>query len=407
MAVFFLYTGLSALLKLRTLALSRSRRDYKDLTDNAKEISLHLEQKNKELLEKQDYEIQVATLNERNRIAREIHDSVGHLLSRSILQLGALKAVHRQEPELNAQLDTLKSTLSQAMDHFNLQIAEGEIFGLLGPNGSGKTTAINCMLSLLKYDRGAIKLFGRPMGPDAYDLKREIGVVMQNVAVFYELTVYENINYFCSLYLDDKRQRQRLVEEAIEFVGLEDYRRFLPKRLSGGLLRRLNIACGIAHKPKLIFLDEPTVAVDPQSRNSILEGIQKLNREGATVVYTSHYMEEVEQICTRIMIMDKGKAVAVGTKEELKAMIGAGEKVTAEIYRLDQENLAEIRRLAGVRGVSYEEGLLTVRFKSGGHNLITLLDYLKQREIPFGRIYSEPPTLNDVFLEITGKQLRD
>ena len=133
-------------------------------------------------------------------------------------------------------------------------------------------------------------------------------------------------------------------------MGLEDYRRFLPKRLSGGLLRRLNIACGIAHKPKLIFLDEPTVAVDPQSRNSILEGIQKLNREGATVVYTSHYMEEVEQICTRIMIMDKGKAVAVGTKEELKAMIGAGEKVTAEIYRLDQENLAEIRRLAGVRG---------------------------------------------------------
>ena len=160
-----------------------------------------------------------------------------------------------------------------ALDHFNLQIAEGEIFGLLGPNGSGKTTAINCMLSLLKYDRGAIKLFGRPMGPDAYDLNREIGVVMQNVAVFYELTVYENINYFCSLYLDDKRQRQRLVEEAIEFVGLEDYRRFLPKRLSGGLLRRLNIACGIAHKPKLIFLDEPTVAVDPQSRNSILEGI--------------------------------------------------------------------------------------------------------------------------------------
>lgn len=294
-----------------------------------------------------------------------------------------------------------------ALDHFDLQIAQGEIFGLLGPNGSGKTTAINCMLSLLKYDRGAIKLFGKPMGPDAYGLKRDIGVVMQNVAVFYELTVYENISYFCSLYIDDKRQRQKLVEEAIEFVGLEDYRKFLPKRLSGGLLRRLNIACGIAHKPKLIFLDEPTVAVDPQSRNSILEGIQKLNREGATVVYTSHYMEEVEQICTRIMIMDKGKAVAVGTKEELKAMIGAGEKVTAEIFRLDQEAQAEIGRLPGVRGVDYEDTLLTVRFKSGGHNLINLLDYLKKREIPFGRVYSEPPTLNDVFLEITGKQLRD
>lgn len=294
-----------------------------------------------------------------------------------------------------------------ALDHFDLQIAEGEIFGLLGPNGSGKTTAINCMLSLLKYDRGTIKLFGKPMSPDAYDLKRDIGVVMQNVAVFYELTVYENINYFCSLYIDDKSRRKELVEEAIAFVGLEDYRKFLPKRLSGGLLRRLNIACGIVHKPKLIFLDEPTVAVDPQSRNNILEGIQKLNREGATVVYTSHYMEEVEQICTRIMIMDKGKAVAVGTKEELKAMIGAGEKVTAEIYHLDQEAQAEIGRLPGVRGVNYEDTLLTVRFKSGGHNLIALLDYLKKREIPFGRVYSEPPTLNDVFLEITGKQLRD
>ena len=294
-----------------------------------------------------------------------------------------------------------------ALDHFNLTIEEGEIFGLLGPNGSGKTTTINCILALLAFDKGTVRVFGREMRPDSYDLKRQIGVVMQNVAVFQELTVYENIDYFCGLYIRDKALRHQYVEDAIDFVGLNDFRKFYPKKLSGGLLRRLNIACGIAHKPKLIILDEPTVAVDPQSRNKILEGIQELNRNGATIIYTSHYMEEVEQICTRIMIMDKGKAVAVGTKEELKAMIGAGEKVTAEIYRLDQENLAEIRRLAGVRGVSYEEGLLTVRFKSGGHNLITLLDYLKQREIPFGRIYSEPPTLNDVFLEITGKQLRD
>ena len=215
-----------------------------------------------------------------------------------------------------------------ALDHFNLEVKEGEIFGLLGPNGSGKTTAINCILALLTMNQGTIKIFDQPMSPDAYDIKREIGVVMQNVAVFNELTVFENISYFCGLYITDKKKRAALVEEAIEFVGLGDFRKFYPKKLSGGLLRRLNIACGIAHKPKLIILDEPTVAVDPQSRNNILEGILRLNERGATVVYTSHYMEEVEQICSRIMIMDKGKSFALGTKEELKAQVSMDESAT-------------------------------------------------------------------------------
>ena len=174
-----------------------------------------------------------------------------------------------------------------ALDHLNLKIQEGEIFGLLGPNGSGKTTTINCLLSLLSYDKGEIEIFGQPMRPDNYDVKRQIGVVMQNVAVFEELTVKENIDCFCSLYVKDANTRKRYVEEAIAFVGLEDFVNFYPKKLSGGLLRRLNIACGIAHKPKLIILDEPTVAVDPQSRNKILEGIVQLNREGATIIYPS------------------------------------------------------------------------------------------------------------------------
>ncbi len=195
-----------------------------------------------------------------------------------------------------------------ALDHFNLNIAPGEIFGLLGPNGSGKTTSINCILQLLAYDKGTIELFGEPMTPARYDLKRRIGVVPQQVAVFDELTVRENIDYFCSLYVNDRKRRRALVDEAIDFVGLGDFTKFRPGKLSGGLARRLNIACGIAHKPELIFFDEPTVAVDPQSRNAILEGICRLRDEGATVVYTSHYMEEVEQICSRIMIMDGGRA---------------------------------------------------------------------------------------------------
>lgn len=196
-----------------------------------------------------------------------------------------------------------------ALDHLNLTIHEGEIFGLLGPNGSGKTTAINCMLALLKYDKGSIRIMGEEMHPDSYHIKQQIGIVLQNVAVFDELTVYENIDYFCGLYIKDKVKRKQCVQEAIEFTGLEDYIKVRPKKLSGGLLRRLNIACGIAHKPKLIILDEPTVAVDPQSRNKILEGIQELNRQGSTIIYTSHYMEEVEQICTRIAIIDHGRSI--------------------------------------------------------------------------------------------------
>ena len=148
-----------------------------------------------------------------------------------------------------------------AVDHFNLEIGEGEIFGLLGPNGSGKSTTIHCLLSLLSYDKGHIEIFGKEMTPASYDIKKDIGIIMQNVAVFQELTVYENIDYFCGLYVPEKGQRKRLVEEAIEFAGLSEFRKFYPKKLSGGLLRRLNIACGIAHKPKLIILDEPTVAL--------------------------------------------------------------------------------------------------------------------------------------------------
>ena len=294
-----------------------------------------------------------------------------------------------------------------ALDHFNLQVSEGEIVGLLGPNGSGKTTAINCILSLLKYDKGTIEVFGKPMAPDAYDIKRNIGIIMQNVAVFDELRVEENIDYFCGLYVQDAKTRSQLVEEAIDFVELGEFRKFYPRKLSGGLLRRLNIACGIAHKPKLLILDEPTVAVDPQSRNSILEGIRKLNREGATVVYTSHYMEEVEQLCTRIVIMDKGKTLATGTKEELKAMINDGETISVEMYVLQPEDLTEIRQLPHVTRAHYADNRLSVHYDGGEHNLLCLLDYLKSHNLSFNRVFSEQPTLNDVFLEITGRQLRD
>ncbi|MBR3645957.1 MAG: ABC transporter ATP-binding protein, partial [Lachnospiraceae bacterium] len=294
-----------------------------------------------------------------------------------------------------------------ALDHFNLEIKEGEIFGLLGPNGSGKTTTINCLLSLLTYDKGNIEIFGKEMRPDSYELKRNIGVVMQNVAVFDELTVYDNIDYFCGLYVSDKKLRAQYVQEAIDFVGLNDFSKFYPQKLSGGLLRRLNIACGIAHKPKLIILDEPTVAVDPQSRNSILEGIVQLNKDGATIIYTSHYMEEVEQICSRIAIMDHGRNVAIGTKDELKQMIKKSEAINIEIEGLEQPVLDEIKNLPNAYRINYDGHNLEILFSSGKHNILSVLDFLKENDIGFGKVYSELPTLNDVFLEITGKELRD
>lgn len=294
-----------------------------------------------------------------------------------------------------------------ALDHFNLSIRKGEIFGLLGPNGSGKTTTINCLLSLLRYDKGNIELFGEKMSVDRYDIKRKIGVVMQNVAVFDTLTVYENIDYFCGLYITDSKLRKQYVNEAIEFVGLEDFVKFRPKKLSGGLLRRLNIACGIAHKPELIILDEPTVAVDPQSRNKILEGIVELNKNGATVIYTSHYMEEVEQICTRIAIMDKGKNLALGTSDELKAMIKNSETIKINIKELSKNHLNYLNSLPHAYKSTYENNELIISFEGGRHNLIKVLDYLKENDIHFGQVTSLIPTLNDVFLEITGKDLRD
>lgn len=311
-----------------------------------------------------------------------------------------------------------------SLDHFDLHVDQGEIFGLLGPNGSGKTTSINCMLALLTYDRGSIRLFGESMAPTRYDLKRRIGIVPQQVAVIDELTVHENIDYFCSLYVNDRARRRALVDEAIEFVELEEFVRFRPGKLSGGLLRRLNIACGIAHKPELIFFDEPTVAVDPQSRNAILSGIQRLRAEGATVVYTSHYMEEVEQICDRVMIMDHGRALAQGTPDELKRSIRTGERIAIELEgpsgprarpdsrtndgdALPTRELERLRALPHVLDVSLADNLLTVSCEASEHNLTDVLASLRAGNARLGRITCAPPTLNDVFLEITGRELRD
>lgn len=294
-----------------------------------------------------------------------------------------------------------------AVDGITFDVEEGEILGLLGPNGSGKSTTINCLLALLKYSEGDIRIFGEEMDSDSYDIKSKIGVVFQDVSVFDELTVYENIDYFCGLYIKDKKMKKEYVEDAIKLVGLENYKKYYPKQLSGGLLRRLNIACGISHKPKLIFLDEPTVAVDPQSRNNILDGIKSLARNGATIVYTTHYMEEVEILCSRVIILDKGKIIASGTCDELKELASIEEKITVEINDIENEYIEKIKNLKNVHEVTYNDNLLLITYDKGKNNLVKIMDFMKDNNLDYNKIFSERPTLNDVFLKLTGKELRD
>ncbi len=295
----------------------------------------------------------------------------------------------------------------RALNELSFQVRQGEILGLLGPNGSGKTTAINCILSLLRFSSGSVKIFGKEMHPNAFDIKRRLGVVFQDVAVFDELTVAQNLEYFTGLYVSDKRERAQMIDAAIKLVGLQDYLKFRPKQLSGGLLRRLNLACGIAHKPDLIFLDEPTVAVDPQSRNNILDGIVTLRDQGATVVYTTHYMEEVEQICDRIIILDKGEIIAQGTIDELKQLSNIEEKVTLQGVELSPELKEKLDSDPQIESVTSRNRMVQLVYRHGQNHVSALIDQLRQAGVSYESIYSERPTLNDVFLQLTGKELRD
>lgn len=293
-----------------------------------------------------------------------------------------------------------------AVDNFSMTVNEGEILSLLGPNGSGKSTTINCILSLLEYDQGSITITGKEMSPKAYDLKQMIGVVPQEVSVFEELTVYENVDFFCGLYVKDKAKRKELVEKAIDFVEMNEFKKFRPKKLSGGLKRRLNIACGIAHQPKIIFFDEPTVAVDPQSRNKILEGIEELRKQGATIIYTSHYMEEVEQLADRIIIIDKGQQIAAGTVDELKGMIKKSEMIRVEVKGVADDDLTRIKEMENIFHVDYDGKMLKIE-AGKGNNVVEIIKMLEEKGYRLKNVYSEQPTLNDVFLELTGKELRD
>lgn len=294
-----------------------------------------------------------------------------------------------------------------ALDHFSFQAGKNEIIGLLGPNGCGKTTAINCMLSLLKFDQGTIELFGEPVNPNNNKIKRRIGIVPQELAIFDKLNVVENIDFYCGLYVTNKTERKQFVDEAISFVGLGKYRKFLPKQLSGGLKRRLNIACGIAHKPEILFLDEPTVAVDAQSRNFILEGVKKMKEQGTTVIYTTHYLEEAENLCDSFVIMDNGRNVANGTLDELQKSISTTESITVKFISGNDTLSSRLKQIPHVNQVIKTGDKYNIQFDKHYNNLANLIRFIEDNSLTYTEIASEQPSLSSIFLELTGKELRD
>ncbi|MED0964641.1 ABC transporter ATP-binding protein [Bacillus paramycoides] len=294
-----------------------------------------------------------------------------------------------------------------AVDNMSLSIKEGEIFGFLGSNGAGKSTTINMIAGLLRSNEGEISILGKNIKKNNRFAKMNIGIVPQDIAIYEELTAYENVKFFAGLYGLRGAELKARVEEALQFVGLSDKQKSYPKNFSGGMKRRLNIACAIAHRPKLIIMDEPTVGIDPQSRNYILQSVRKLNEMGSTIIYTSHYMEEVEEICTKIAIVDHGKVIAEGTKEQLKAIITDTKDIWIEVKSVENLDVEKLKEINGVKAVQIEENVIKVNSDAGLNNLNKIIQHFINHDVEIRSLEEQAPNLETVFLTLTGRNLRD
>ncbi|WP_026906698.1 ABC transporter ATP-binding protein [Paucisalibacillus globulus] len=292
------------------------------------------------------------------------------------------------------------------LDYIDLDIYEGEIIGLLGPNGAGKTTLIQTLTGITSFERGKIEIFGQSKNPFSNQNKERIGLVTQGITVFEELTAKENLQFFAGVYGLRGEEKKKRVEEALEFVGLGDKGNKTPNKFSGGMKRRLNIACALTHRPKLLIMDEPTVGIDPQSRNYILEAVKKLRENGTTILYTTHYMEEVQAIASRVVIMDQGQIIKQGTVDELIQMVQHEEKVKIDVTDSDKVPVNELENIAGVKKVVVSGNQITIISAFDSGNLDRIITLVKEHAGVLG-IQADKPNLEDVFLTLTGKELRD
>ncbi|GAB6086908.1 ABC transporter ATP-binding protein [Alkaliphilus crotonatoxidans] len=293
-----------------------------------------------------------------------------------------------------------------ALDHIDLDIAGGEILGLLGPNGAGKTTLIHALAGVIKIDSGEIEVFGKPQKEHIIEIKRQLGLVTQEITVFGDLTARENLEFFGGIYGLRGNVLKNRVDEVLEFVGLTKFARKLPEKFSGGMQRRLNIACALLHKPKFLIMDEPTVGIDPQSRNHILETVKELKQQGTSILYTTHYMEEVQAIASRVVIMDQGHIIAQGTIDELVERIQHEEKIQLEVMEPTEMLLKRLEKIEGVKQVILKGRTITIISRAGSGNLDQALNIAREAG-GVKSINADKPTLEDVFLTLTGKRLRD
>jgi ABC-2 type transport system ATP-binding protein len=293
------------------------------------------------------------------------------------------------------------------VDHVNLEIKEGEVFGLLGPNGAGKTTTISMICGLLKPDGGDILFEGKSAVKDSMFLKRVMGVVPQDIALYPMLTANENLYFWGRMYGLSGRELDQRVKEVLDIMGLSDRAKERIDKYSGGMKRRINIAAALMHRPRLLIMDEPTVGIDPQSRNHILESVRQFNQQGMTIIYTSHYMEEVEYLCHRVAIMDYGKVIALGTKEELKAMVGDADKVIMEIGLVFGDIKQRLSVLDYVENIMVTDNTAEILVHDAKAHLPELISAVVGAGNDIASIKVEEPDLEGVFLHLTGRQLRD
>lgn len=297
-----------------------------------------------------------------------------------------------------------------AVDNLSFSVQSGEIFGLLGPNGAGKSTTLSVLTTLSDFNKGEIEVGGLDIRRDKMKIKQLIGMVPQDIAVYDHLNALENVKFFASLYGKRGKELVNSAKEALDFVGLSDRLSMKPKQMSGGMRRRLNIACGIAHAPKLIVMDEPTVGVDAQSREHILKSIQILRERGATVIYTSHYMNEVEEICDRIAIIDKGQMIACGSKPELVALVTDVQSVYIDTklpvsFEIDDLK-KKLKNMPDVKAVALEENTIRIDISIEKTSISKILEQFLSMGLPIISIRTEVPNLDTMFLTLTGHELR-
>ncbi|WP_411168240.1 ABC transporter ATP-binding protein [Clostridium sp. MB05] len=294
-----------------------------------------------------------------------------------------------------------------AVDNINLKIEEGEIYGVLGPNGAGKSTTISIICSLLHPTSGEIKVLGEDIRKNSLKVRRCLGLVPQNIAIYSDFTAYENVKFFGELYGLRGSELKEGIENSLEFTGLLEFKNKKAKDFSGGMLRRLNIACAIIHKPKILIMDEPTVGIDPQSRNHIMQSVKELNKKGVTIVYTTHYMEEAEALCSKIAIIDQGKIIVEGTKEELKDMVSDKRTLNIGLEDIYKINIESLRNVEGVLDISINENNLIIASSKEVNNLDKIIKVVSDQKLKITDLGFKEITLETVFLSLTGKKLRD